>query len=204
MLKKVIVGLFVALMIGAIVFGVIELANPSSHVLAREGREGTEQIAAQNQHGLGGGAQDRAAQGGRGSGSNGSGRGAGQDPLGTNRQETPQGRGAGAQGKQGAQPNAELAIDAADWETVAGTVVETVELVVETSDGQMVQIGLGPSHYRDSQGFAIQVGDQVQVSGYWEDGEFKAAQVDNLTAGTQIVLRDTSGRPMWSGRGRSG
>jgi len=34
-----------------------------------------------------------------------------------------------------------------------------------------------------------------------EDGEFKAGQVENLGTGESIVLRDTSGRPMWAGRG---
>jgi hypothetical protein len=88
------------------------------------------------------------------------------------------------------------------WETVEGTVLETDELVVETADGQIVQIGLGPSHYREGQGFTLQVGDEVRVSGYWEDGEFKAGQVEILATGAHIVLRDASGRPMWAGQGR--
>ena len=40
-----------------------------------------------------------------------------------------------------------------------------------------------------------QVGEMVQVRGYWEDNEFKAAQVTRLADGETIVLRDDVGRP---------
>jgi hypothetical protein len=77
--------------------------------------------------------------------------------------------------------------------------------VIETADGQQVQVGLGPSHYRDGLGFSLAVGEQLRVSGHWQDGEFKADQVVKLESGESIVLRDESGRPMWAGRGgRSG
>ena len=86
-------------------------------------------------------------------------------------------------------------------ETVEGIVVETDELVLETANGLTVQVGLGPSQYRASQGFVLNVNDAVRVTGYWEDDEFKATRVDNLENGTSIVLRDPSGRPMWAGQG---
>ena len=40
------------------------------------------------------------------------------------------------------------------------------------------------------------------MTGFYEDGEFKAGTVENLTTGETIVLRDEAGRPMWSGQGR--
>jgi RNase P/RNase MRP subunit p29 len=43
----------------------------------------------------------------------------------------------------------------------------------------------------------------VQVRGYWEDGEFKAAQVTRLADGQTIALRDELGRPAWAGAGRN-
>ena len=85
---------------------------------------------------------------------------------------------------------------------IEGFVVETDELVVETADGQTVQVGLGPSQYREDQGFVLNLGTQVRVSGYWEEDEFKAMQVEDLDTGESIVLRDVSGRPMWAGQGR--
>lgn len=106
-----------------------------------------------------------------------------------------QGRGYG-QGA-GRQPNVDVG-----GQTLTGVVRETVELVIETTDGEMVQVGLGPSSYREAQGFSLNLGDQVRVTGYWEGDEFKATGIENLTTGAQIMLRDALGRPMWAGQGR--
>jgi hypothetical protein len=133
---------------------------------------------------------------GRGSGGQGTGARDGTDETGSGGGF---GRGQGQGNSQSSriEPQAERA----DWQTVKGTVVETEELVIETADGQTVQVGLGQSHYRESQGFILQVGDSIRVSGYLEDGEFKAGQVENLDTGASIVLRDSTGRPMWAGQG---
>jgi hypothetical protein len=96
------------------------------------------------------------------------------------------------------EPQAEVE----EWVTVEGTVLETAELVVETEAGEMIQVGLGPSHYREAQGFVLSEGDRARVSGCWEDGELKAGEVENPSTGETITLRDTYGRPVWSGRGR--
>ena len=86
-----------------------------------------------------------------------------------------------------------------------GTVVlapeDGVDLVIETSDGGKLTVGTGPM-YMASQGFTLQAGDSVQVRGYWEDHEFKAAQVTCLADGRTITLRDELGRPAWAGAGR--
>lgn len=89
----------------------------------------------------------------------------------------------------------------AEWVELEGTVVEVpdedAELVIATDDGQ-VSIGTGPGYMKE-QGFVLQAGDQIQVQGYWEDGELKAAQITRMADGATIVLRDQSGRPAWSG-----
>ena len=116
-----------------------------------------------------------------------------------------QGRGAGSgltgQG-QGAQSEWADAVEPA-WETVQGRVTDAGhDLLVETTSEGEVLVGLGPEFYREEQGFAVSVGDEVVVKGYHEDGEFKAGSVENSTTGAEIVLRDDiSGRPAWSGRG---
>ena len=90
----------------------------------------------------------------------------------------------------------------ADWETLAGTVVAMDdELIIETAEGQ-VTVGLGQSTYREEMGFTLEVGDEMLVTGFYEDGEFKAGTVENITTGQTIVLRDETGRPMWAGRGQ--
>jgi hypothetical protein len=231
-IQKIIVGVFLLGMVGAIVAGIVSLAWPSLEAHAGHGQgQGRQATLAQQAAPGGGQGQGRGGQGagrgagvdeaapqgglGRGQGSGGRGSGAGTSadaiaPQGGNQRGQGGGQIAQAneaagrgQGRQGAGTNAVAPLgEAADWETVEGTVVETAELVVETADGQIVQVGLGQSHYREGQGFALNVGDQVRVSGYWESDEFKAAQVENLDTGASIVLRDLSGRPMWAGQGR--
>ena len=91
-----------------------------------------------------------------------------------------------------------------EWHTIQGTVTDAGhDLLVKTAKGEVL-VGLGPEFYREEQGFEISEGDEVEIQGYYEDGEFKAGSVWNLTVDgdKELVLRDgTSGRPMWSGRG---
>ena len=117
-----------------------------------------------------------------------------------------QGRGAGsglAGQKLGAQSEWAGAVEPA-WETVRGRVTDADhDLLVETDEGEVL-VGLGPEFYREEQGFEVSEGDEIVVKGYYEDGEFKAGSVENLRTDKNIVLRDdTSGRPMWSGRGNN-
>ena len=138
---------------------------------------------------------------GRGQGQQGQGLGTENSDRAPDAQGSGYGRGQGQGRGQGLSiqaPQAEIA----DWQTVEGIVVETDELVIHLDSGETLQIGPGPSHYRDSQGFALSAGERVQVDGYFEDGEFKAAKVVKLDTGQSIVLRDSSGRPMWAGQGR--
>ena len=72
------------------------------------------------------------------------------------------------------------------------------DITVETAEGEVL-VGLGQASYRE--GFALKVGDKVSVTGFHEDGEFKAGTVENLTTGQTLVLRDETGRPGWAGRG---
>jgi len=87
-----------------------------------------------------------------------------------------------------------------EWETLTGKVIIVDdEITIQTAEGQVL-VGMGQSAYRE--GFALEVGDEITVLGFHEDGEFKAGTVENLTTGETIVLRDEAGRPMWSGQGR--
>ena len=92
------------------------------------------------------------------------------------------------------------------WLVHEGTVVlppeDGVDLVIEMSDGKKLTVGTGPM-YMASQGFFLQAGEPVQVMGYWEDHEFKAAQVTRLADGQTITLRNELGRPAWAGAGRN-
>jgi uncharacterized protein YdeI (BOF family) len=86
-----------------------------------------------------------------------------------------------------------------------GTVIEAPEsdgdLVILADDGTEVTVGTGPG-YMEAQGFVLEAGESVQVQGYWEDDELKAAQVTRLSDGETVTLRDQLGRPAWSGGGQ--
>lgn len=92
------------------------------------------------------------------------------------------------------------------WLEYEGSVIQVPddgnELVIQTGDGEQVTVGTGPLDMA-SQGFALETGEQVQVRGYWEDGEFKAGQVTRLANGQTLTLRDELGRPTWAGAGRN-
>ena len=87
-----------------------------------------------------------------------------------------------------------------EWEPVTGRVIFLDgEVTLQTSGGEVL-VGMGQAAYWED--FALEIGDEVSVLGFYEDGEFKAGTVENLTTGETIVLRDDAGRPMWAGNGR--
>jgi hypothetical protein len=115
----------------------------------------------------------------------------------------PRGQGFGGGAVERQYPN--YADAPSDWAVIEGTVLQApeagAELVIETADGEELAVGTGPGYLAD-QGFALQAGESVQVQGYWEDGEFKAAQVSRLRDGQIVTLRDQVGRPAWAGGGQ--
>ena len=68
-------------------------------------------------------------------------------------------------------------------------------------DGSQLFIEGRPWAYALEQNFSPAVGSTLQVNGFHEDGEFKAAEIKDLTGGTSLILRQPDGRPMWAGRG---
>ena len=107
------------------------------------------------------------------------------------------GRGRGSSSARSSEAAEDIA-----WETVLGTVVAADgEVTLQTAEGE-IAVGMGQASYWE--GFGLEVGHEVSIIGFYEDGEFKAGTVKNLTSGESIVLRDEAGRPMWSGQGRSG
>jgi hypothetical protein len=130
------------------------------------------------------------------------GRGAGGDGY----AEASGGRGGNGQGGRSNSQDVTNAAVNADLETYQGIIAESLEdggeLVVETTGGELLTVGTGPS-YLAAQGFALQVGDRIELQGFWEDGEFKAVQITRSSDGQTIRLRDEYGRPAWAGGGRN-
>jgi hypothetical protein len=77
-------------------------------------------------------------------------------------------------------------------------------LVVETSDGDELVIDGRSWRFANDMGFQAQAGDSIAMSGFYEDGEWKTTEIENLSNGTSLILRSDSGRPMWAGQGQQG
>lgn len=111
--------------------------------------------------------------------------------------------GSGGGGQSSTQETGRAYTDALVWETFTGVVTAAdTEITLQTTEGASVTVSLGQSGY--SAGFAVAVGDQVQVVAFYEDGEYKAGSIENLTTGQSLALRDELGRPLWAGGGQGG
>ena len=197
MLTKILTGGFVLLMVGAVIAGAIAVFSPSEEHVSAEARARGQLNAAEHA----GNAPQGQGQGAGGQGQ-GLGRGQGQGLGQSQEQGQALGQGQGQGLGQGRAEGSETYTTPVDVETIEGVVIETNDLVIETASGETVQVGLGPIAYREAQGFVLETQQNVRVAGYWEDGEFKATLLENLTTNQSIVLRDSSGRPMWAGQGR--
>jgi hypothetical protein len=80
------------------------------------------------------------------------------------------------------------------------TMLEDDKLTLETDQGS-TEVHLGPEWYWDAQGVSLAVGDEVRISGFYEDDTFQVEEVEDLTNGEAVTLRDDTGRPLWAGRG---
>ena len=213
MLKKVLLGVLLAGLIGVLVVGA---ANRTSVKMAQSADtysqgNGERQAGQSNGYGQGRGtrAQDPEVaavapagnvQGnGRGQGGSGNGQGSGQGGQGNGRGQGGSGNGQAASGGGPGQAQ----VDA--WLTLQGVVVSVSAdaMAVQADAGEVIVDGRSWS-FAQEQGFAAQVGDAATLTGFWEDGDFEVGQIDNLTSGQSVSLRDASGRPLWAGRGRGG
>jgi hypothetical protein len=111
-------------------------------------------------------------------------------------------------GKGGAQENSDplerAQASSSDWVYISSNVVQVDEqtLTLEQREGVQLVIEGRAWRYALESGFVTDLDHDVLAAGFYEDGEFKAVVLDDLTTGESIVLRESSGQPMWSGQGR--
>jgi hypothetical protein len=119
----------------------------------------------------------------------------------------------GAQGQQGyggtnaaaGVPQVQAQTHMTTTVTASGAIqaVELTGLSLVTASGEPLWVQLGQSRFWQSQGVTFNAGDQVTVTGFYENGQFQAVSVTNETTGQFLALRDEVGRPLWAGgRGR--
>jgi hypothetical protein len=94
-------------------------------------------------------------------------------------------------------------ISSSDWVTVAGTVqsLEADSLKVLSDSGEVILIDGRSGRFLTEQYFTAAAGDQVSLTGFYEDGAFEVASVTNQTSGVTVTLRGSDGRPRWGGGG---
>lgn len=196
MLKKIALGALLTGLVAVLVWGAVIRTNAVSGTSAGEtGRRGqaTESLVA----------DDLAQSGGHWSetSENITGRGGGRWAQGGAAQD-----GAAEQVPAGQSGIPQADVQPDEWRTVQGTVMSATDDLVEirTEAGEVIPFEGQPLRFAIGQGFALQVGDAVTLSGFDEEGEFKLSQVTSLGSGASITLRDASGRPGWAGQGRRG
>jgi len=187
MLKKVLFGVLVMGLSGVLAAGAINRTNDR---LERETR----------------GAQDRQSRQADASESpgqwNGGGQGAGQ---GDRRQdeETKVPLGQGNQGNRQGDRDSDEIVEPLQENGVV-TAVNEDALLVDTAGGETLIVEGRAWMYALDQGFQVEVGDQLALSGFYEDDEWKTNEIENLSNGMRLVIRSDRGRPMWAGQGRQG
>ena len=141
-------------------------------------------------------------QQGQGQGQQGQGRGQNFNGQELEGQELENGQGSrgGGQGRNSQLESTELQESIVIEGTISQAPAAGVDMIIETDSGEVL-VGTGPG-YLQEQGFDLAAGDAVQVSGFFEDDEFKAVTITRLSDGESVALRDEFGRPMWSGAGR--
>jgi len=194
--KGIVIGL-VGLLVLALVGGsAYILLRPDDGVAAGRGtgysRAGS--VGGQQGNGAGGQGQNQGQATGQrapglgagNSGGNGAGKGSGQGRQGDNRSYE--------------DPLADHPSES--WMELTGkvTTLEDDRVVVETDEGS-VEVHLGPEWYWEAEGITLEVGDVVEIVGFYEGNTFEVAEVENLTGGGAVSLRDETGRPLWAGRG---
>jgi hypothetical protein len=116
--------------------------------------------------------------------------------------------GYGGQGREGAPGiNSIGKASVEEWLMLQGSVVsvDSDALVVQTaSSGEQVTMENRAWWFAQEQGFSAQVGDQVTLVGFYENGDFEIGQINDATTSQTVLVRDENGQPLWAGRGRRG
>jgi hypothetical protein len=195
--KMATIGLLALLVIALVGGSAYILLRPDEAVAARSaagqngaGQNRDETAAGQQGYGFQGGARDQGQAGG-GRGGNGS---TGGERVSQQRQ------GGGEVLGEGAADH-----PAETWLTLSGWVVGLTgdELTVQTEEGS-VAVHLGPEWYWESEGITLHNEDRVAVTGFYEGDAFEVVEIENLRTQETVSLRDGTGRPLWTGRGRGG
>ena len=202
MLKKIVLGTLLVGLIGILVAGAVSRTMDKTERVAEASGRGYGRNGAEAGTYAAGGSTRLTTGGSTGLTTGGSGQGRGGYAQDSNR------GGYGGRGREDApgdqtgtgQANVE------EWLTLQGIVVsvDADALVVQTVNGEQVTMENRPWWFAQEQGFSAQVGNQVTLIGFYEGDDLEVGQIDDITSGQTVLVRDENGRPLWAGRGRRG
>jgi len=202
MLKKIVLGTLLVGLIGILVAGAVSRTMDKTERVAEASGRGYGRNGAEAGMYAAGGSTRLTTGGSTGLTTGGLGQGRGGYAQDSNR------GGYGGRGREDApgdqtgtgQANVE------EWLTLQGIVVsvDADALVVQTVNGEQVTMENRPWWFAQEQGFSAQVGDQVTLIGFYEGDDLEVGQIDDITKGQTVLVRDENGRPLWAGRGRRG
>lgn len=88
-----------------------------------------------------------------------------------------------------------------DWISLTGVVssLDAGSLWIETDEGENLEFARRVWRFIRESGLEISAGDQVELEGFYENGEFEISYLEDLTSGESLQIRDDSGRPLWGG-----
>jgi hypothetical protein len=187
MLKKILVGTFFVALIGSLIAGAVIRTSDRVNKIAE--------------------AYDRQSRSGEGLAAQGNGRWQNSNEDTVEANSSP-GRG-GNRANDAELPDRELGTGQAEvdeWITLEGTVsaVDDSTMSVTTMEGETVTVENRAWAFAQEEGFSVQSGDRVRLTGFYEDGDLEVGTIENLSTGTRVQLREENGRPLWAGRGRRG
>ena len=71
------------------------------------------------------------------------------------------------------------------------------EWYLTTADNTVLSLHLGPAGFYQSKGLVLTAGAEATVWGFHLNNDLAVGRIE--TGGTTVTLRDTNGRPLWSG-----
>lgn len=89
-----------------------------------------------------------------------------------------------------------------EWVTYSGTVTaySGAQFTLVTADGQSIPAEPGNISYQSEIGLALQDGEAVTVTGFWDaNGGLALGSLTLDSTGETFTFRDELGRPLWSG-----
>ena len=87
------------------------------------------------------------------------------------------------------------------WVSLTGAIFSfsTEEMQVVMHSGETINVADRAWRFALEQGFDPRSGDQVVLRGFFEGDAFEMAEINNLTTGQVVVIRDEFGHPLWAG-----